>query len=49
MDIIEREQKCMKGLKNLDKEKNKSRGSKLMNLIDCIWYVHNSCASLHIA
>jgi hypothetical protein len=36
MDIIKKEQKCMKGVKNLDEEKHKSRGSKLMNLIYCI-------------
>jgi hypothetical protein len=36
MDIIKRVKKCMKGVKNLDKEKHTSRGSKLMNLIDCI-------------
>jgi hypothetical protein len=39
MDIIKREQKCMKGVKFLDKEKHTSRGIKLMNLIDCILYV----------
>jgi hypothetical protein len=30
----------MKGVKCLDKEKYKSRWIKLMNLIDCILYVH---------
>jgi hypothetical protein len=36
MDTIKREQKYMKGVKFMDKEKHTSRGSKLMNLIDCI-------------
>jgi hypothetical protein len=30
----------MRGVKFLDKEKHTSRGSKLMNLVDCIRYVH---------
>jgi hypothetical protein len=40
MDIIKREQKYMEGVKFLNKEKHTNRGSKLMNLIDCILYVH---------